>query len=178
MSCGFMSLMRDSIVVLNILPQSLSGYKTEGASLRSWGNMDLLFGVKNPGAIFGNVLSPVRWWDERWQGRVFVLQPWDCSGDPCALLSHWSHSARLRLRNVYLSQCPGKQLGGFFRPSATDRIALFQFLLVFATLGFRLSSSHQCRCQRSCVIPVGKLPKFLQALGSCYYGSKSKLCLG
>lgn len=73
---------------------------------------------------------------------------------------------------------PWKTAGGFFRPSAALRIALFQFLLGFASLRFRLISSHRCHCQRSCVIPVGKLPKFLQALGSCYYGSKSKLCLG
>lgn len=42
----------------NILPQPLSVYKTEGASLRSQGNRDLLFGVKKAGAISGDVLSP------------------------------------------------------------------------------------------------------------------------
>lgn len=60
----------------NILPQPLSVYKT---SLRFQGSRDLLFGVKKPGAISGDVLSPgcsgsmVGWVMTRQSVRVTAL---------------------------------------------------------------------------------------------------------
>lgn len=162
----------------NILPQPLSVYKT---SLRSQGSRDLLFGVKKPGAISGDVLSPgccgsmVGWVMTRQSVCVTALGllqtslPAPVSPNTLCL----PHTEECLSKPV-----PWKtELEGFSGPLPLIAQLCFSFCW-FLSLCFRLSSSHQGHCQRSCVIPVGKLPKFLQALGSCYYGSKSKLCLG
>lgn len=81
--------------------------KETGICSLEWKTQELFLGMSLArGAM-------VWWWDEWWQGRVSVLQPWVCSGDSCVVLSHWAHTGCLRLRNVYLNQCPGKQLRGF-----------------------------------------------------------------
>lgn len=171
-----MSLMRDSAVGLWDSPVLLS-VPDRRSIFEILRNRGFALWSENPELFLGVSLAQgavVSWWDEWWQGRVFVLQPWRSLRGPVSL----NTLCLPQTKECLPKPVPCKRVGRFFRPSATDSIALFHFLLVFATLRFRLSSSYQCHCQRSCVIPVGKLPKFLQALGSCYYGSKSKLCLG
>lgn len=150
-----------------------------GSSSGLWGKQDwfpLCSGV--PGVILGVSSAPAVFHGGEWWQLCVCVTALGCSGITPACSCLTATHCLPHTEGCLSKPDPGKMSWRFFRPSATDRRALFHFLLVFATLALRLSSSHQCHCQRSCVIPVGKLPKFLQALGSCYYGSKSKLCLG